>query len=259
MGPRTSAELAGLSKTSPVAAKQYSEDDLDLAWQDWHTSKQHPEMFGKLMKAADPVINKAMTSYAPNASPSVRSKAKILTRQAAMTFDPKKGVKFRTYLYTQLQPLMREVTTYDTLHVPERVRMDLSSLNNKNNEFVAEHGYEPSEDELSDYTGLSRRRIEHLRKYDRAQVSEQQLQPRGEDDPRSLPAVSGDDSMWEDYVYDGLGEIDKRIYDLKTGKRGSQRPLSVSEIANKLRMTPSAVSQRMKRVSDMIAEGSQYE
>lgn len=261
MGPRTTAEVLGLGKgpsngvAKPAAPKK---DDLESAWKDWSTNRDDAQATQRFMQAANPVINSAITSYAPNSSPAVRSQAKILVRRAANSYDPKKGVKFSTYLHTQLQPLRREALSYNTVYMPERVRMDLSALNAKNNEFVDANGYEPSDTDLADYTGLSTKRINHLRKYDRQQVSEQSLQAAGDDDPRHMPNVETI-SLWEDYVYDGLGDIDKRIYDLKTGKHGTQRGLSVNEIAKKLKLSPSAVSQRTKRVADLLAEGAQYE
>jgi DNA-directed RNA polymerase specialized sigma subunit len=133
--------------------------------------------------------------------------------------------------------------------------MDLGALNEAHNKFVDEHGREPSEGELADYTGLSKKRIAHIRKYDKSQTFETRLQGSDSQENVSMPTVVDEADMWEDYVYQSLSGRDQLIYDLRTGKQGSQRPLGVSEIAKKLKMSPSAVSQRLSKISEEIQRG----
>jgi DNA-directed RNA polymerase specialized sigma subunit len=235
--------------------KEQTPDKLEEVWKAWRQSGNHPSMFGPGLAEAQPIIDKAIMAYAPGSSPSIRSYAKLLVRKAADTFDPKKGTQFKTYLYTQLQPLYREAGAYDTLHIPERVRLDLSALNEKHNQFVDEHGREPSEAELADFTGFSVKRIQHIRRYDRRQMSESVTRPRSDEDAGFTPVAQKDANIWEAFVYDGLSDRDKLIYDLKTGRGKSQRSLTVGEIAVKLKMSPSAISQRLQRISNEIAGG----
>lgn len=232
---------------------------LDKQWEKWNQS-QSDEDFDALMVATDPIIDKAMTSYAPNASPAVRSKARVLTSQAVRTYDPAQKTKLQSYLYTQLQPLQRENMSYDTLHVPERVRYDIRQLNQDHDKFVDQNGREPNDDELADATGLSRKRIAHIRRFDRSILQESKFMQEDDDgDTNAMPATAYSQHIWQQAVYEDLGNTDKLIYDLRTGRNGRKAPLSVTDIGKKLHMTPSAVTQRLKRISDKMSEGVEYE
>ena len=226
--------------------------DVDKAWELWQQDKTQPNL-SKVVELSRPIIDKAMTSYAPSASPSVKSYGKILTVKAVQTFDPTKGTKFQTYLHTQLQPLRREAYSYDTLHVPERVRMDLGTLYHVAKQHEEETGMPPSDEELADRMGISMKRINHLRTYQRPVLEEFRTRPKAEEDAELMPSVEQESDMWEEFVYQSLGSMDQRIYDMKMGKNG-QPQLSVSDIAKRLKVSPSAVSQRLTRISNLVAE-----
>lgn len=231
---------------------------LDEKYTQWSKTRRD-DHFGELMQAAAPIISKAITSYAPNSSPAVRSQAKILTKKAFESYDPKKGTKLQTHLYTQLQPLQREAGSYDTIHIPEGVRFDIRHINEAHNRFVDEHGQEPNDEELADYTGLSQKRIAHVRKHDKAIIGEAQLLPEDDDsDSASMPATQRGQNAWREMVYAELGARDKLIYDFKTGRNG-RVPMSVGEIAVKLKLSPGAISQRLGKIDTRIAEGADYE
>lgn len=241
----------------PVTREEPKVSELDKKYTQWSNSRRQDHL-SELMQEAAPIISKAITSYAPNSSPAVASQAKILAKKAFETYDPKKGAKLQTHLYTQLQPLQREAGSYDTLHVPEGVRFDIRHINEAHNRFVEENGQEPSDEELADYTGLSAKRIAHVRKHDKAIIGEAQLQPADDDsDSASMPATQEGQNAWREMVYSELGDRDKLIYDLKTGRNG-RVPMSVGELALKLKITPGAVSQRLSKIDERISEGEIY-
>ena len=226
-------------------------DPIIQTWQDWKL-KQTPESTSALLNKLNPIIDKAITSYAPNSAPPVRSMAKRLAIKAAHSYDPKAGTKFQTYLLTQLQPLRREAKAYETVHIPERVQIDLTSVNEKNNQFVDENGYEPSDEELADYSGLSSRRIRKIRAYAKGQVYESAAEMMGGQLAKG-PSMQRN-QMAEEFVYQSLGDMDKRIYDLRTGKGGTQKTLGVSEIAKKLKVSPAAITQRLNKIVTQVDE-----
>lgn len=231
-------------------------NDLDTNWAAWQKSGSQ-EDFSKLMESATPVVNAAITSYAPNSSPAVRSKARILTARALKAYDPTKGTKLRTHLHVQLQPLQREAGTYATLHAPERVRLDLSRLKSLQRQYLDENGREPNDDELADFTGLSRKRITHIRRFDKSVLSEgafEESSDAGTGMPKSQEAAH----LWEDYVYSELSPQDKLIYDLKVGRNG-KTAVGTSDIARQLKISAGAVSQRLAKIAERIAEGKQLE
>lgn len=247
---------AGKPTGSPLQVQKTS--DLDAKWQQWSKTRK-PEHFNELMTAANPILDKAITSYAPKSSPAVRSQAKILAKKAFASYDPKKGAKLQTHLYTQLQPLQREAGSYDTLHVPEGVRFDIRHVNEAHNRFVEESGREPSDDELADYTGLSKKRLSHVRKLDMAVIGESSLMPEDDDADSDIgmPETQQHQSAWRDMIYMELSDPDKLMYDLKLGRNG-RKPLGVSEIAKKFKISPGAVSQRLAKIDQRINEGEAF-
>jgi DNA-directed RNA polymerase specialized sigma subunit len=66
----------------------------------------------------------------------------------------------------------------------------------------------------------------------------------------SLPASD----IWLEYVHHDLDPIDKKILEWKTGMYGKQ-VLSTNEIARRLNITPSAVSQRAAKIAMKIEAG----
>lgn len=231
-------------------------DNLDSTWTQWKNTGAQ-EDYNKLLKEAEPVINSAITSYAPNSSPAVKSKAKVLASKAIKSYDPTKGTKLKTHLHVQLQPIQREAGTYSTVYAPERVRMDLSKLKQMQRQFFDEQGREPNDDELADFTGLSKKRLEHIRKFDRNLLPEGMLEETS-DTGSGLPRTQEAAYLWEDYVYNELGPKDKLIYDLKTGRHGGD-PLGTGDIARKLGISAGAVSQRLAKIASRIEEGKQLE
>lgn len=237
--------------------KKEQKDALTSSWETWR-AKPTIENFSQLLQQAKPTLNSAVRSYAPASSPSVYSMAKVYAKKAFETYDPTKGTKLKTYLHTQLQPLRREVSSYNTLHVPENVQSDIRYLNTKEHEFERENGRMPNNDELADFTKLSRKRIEHIRKFSRPTVYTSTIEESaGSEDAHALPATQEAESFWKDYVYDSLSAQDKLIYDLRSGSK-TGNPVPLKDIAKKLRMSASAVSQRLKRIAAKIQEGAEY-
>jgi hypothetical protein len=55
------------------------------------------------------------------------------------------------------------------------------------------------------------------------------------------------EAVWADYVYHDLSDIDKIVFQHRTGYRGAPQ-LSNQEIARRLRLSPAAVTQRANRL-----------
>lgn len=238
---------------SPTPFNEPEPKDVEEHWKRWSKSGKQ-EHFNSIIRASEQAISRSIQSYAPGSSPAVKSKAKILTARAIRSYDPDKGTKFQTYLHGQLRPLQREANSYHTVSTPEKIRFDLSKLNKLHNEFVDENGREPNDDELADFTNLSKKRIAHIRKYDRSLIGEASFEG-DEESASSLPAVKQPEDIWKDFVYSELSDKDKLIFDLRTGnnERGVREP--VSKIAKKLGVSASAVSQRLAKIADRMTEG----
>lgn len=230
---------------------------MEEAFKVWDTSK-NPENMGKLLDAAEPVIQSALQSYA-GGNKSLRGRARLLAASAFQTFDPTKGAKLRTHLMTQLQPLNRYNKAFQQVtHVPERVSADLYKINQEHQKFFDQYGKEPTDRELADVTGLSSRRIAKVRGFARGEMAESSLTEMDEGEKSVMyPGVSKVDpkQVWLEYVHHDLAPTDQKILEWRTGYNGKM-VLSNNEIAKRLGLSPGAVSQRAAKIAERIAQGA---
>lgn len=226
---------------------------LDEAYAVWR-QKPEPTTMRSLLHAADTVIGRAITQYA-GGDKAMRARAKRLAIEAFRSYDPKHKTQLKTHLMIRLKPLQREYTKRTSpLAVPERVQLDQLRMRNAEQSLTEMYGREPSDDELAEYMGLSKRRIAHVRSYTKGVLSESQM--RNSEGELQLPAsehVTASD-IWVEYVHHDLDPVDKKIMEWKTGY-GGHDVLSTNEIAKRLKISPSAVSQRAAKIARKLEAG----
>jgi DNA-directed RNA polymerase specialized sigma subunit len=237
-------------------------DKLDQAYVTWRT-KPTPENMAMALEAADPIIRNALTSYA-GGNDAFHTQAKKLAAQGFKTYDPRLGAKLHSHLMNQLQPL-RRVTQRRTnvVHVPERVQSDLYHLRQAQQSYFDRFGREGADSELAEQLGVPMSRLRHLRKFMRQESSESGMQTVS-DEGGSEPFYPGSvkanpEDIWMEYVHHDANPIDQKILEWKTGYNGKEI-VSTQEIAKRLRISPSAVSQRAarmaKRMNELQASGA---
>ena len=144
------------------------------------------------------------------------------------------------------------------ISIPEQVGLDFSRLSTTENELRDSLGREPSDDELADSTGLSTRRIRKIRAF-KQPISEGMTAARsGDSDDEtnteiasSLPNYTRHADAWLEFVHGDLSPTDQLIMDLTLGRNG-KRKTSTQEIAQRLRLSPGAISQRAAKIQQMI-------
>ena len=249
--------LGAPAPDAPDLLESEFKPDYDL-WKQY----QNPTANGRLLKTIEPVIQTAVKTYAGGApSPTLVSKARLMALQAMPNYDPKQA-KLKTYLMNHLQGL-RRVAARDNqiLAVPEQVQLDHYHLHRAETELRDQMGRDPSTAELADHTGISMRRIAYVRKLRPALSDGQVMTPiaGSESDDFNEPAVraggKGEAKAWHRFVYDSLDATDQVIMEHSLGLRGKPI-LSNQEIARKLGVTPSAVSQRKARIQGRLDERS---
>jgi len=234
------------------------ESPLDTAFTAW---KQKPttDNMAAALTAADPIINSAITSYA-GGNQSLRAQAKKLTAHGFQTYDPNYGTKLNSHLMNQLQPLRRvNQQRSNVVHMPERVQSDLYRLRQAQQSFFDRFGREPADSELSEHLGVPNSRLQHLRKFMRQETTELSTmsKPDGGVEPFQPGSQSANpEDIWMEYVHHDASPIDQKILEWKTGFNGVPT-LSTQEIARKLRISPSAVSQRATRMAKQLQEMQQ--
>lgn len=243
---------------SQGGSKTGLEDEYAGPYKAWQ-SDPNPRTSGELLRAVNPVIDKAVHSYggASKGSPTLRSRARRLALDAMTTYDPNKG-KLQTHLLSQLRRLQRVgAKEQQIISVPEKVVLDRRNLVETENELRDSLGRDPSDQEIADATGLSLRRLAHIRK---ANVPVAEGQTEGGDDPSQafapasrVPGVDRGAAAWTEFVYADLGPKDRAIMDYTLGLHGTPR-LSAGEIAKRLGLSPGAVSQRSAKIQQMLDE-----
>lgn len=198
-----------------------------------------------------PTIDYAVAAYAgKNASPLVKSRARLLAAQAVKSYNPKAGTKLKTFVQQHLQAIQRLAPHInDPLSPSDRFRRDQQQITQGTNQLYENLGREPSDDELSDHTGLSIKRLRKVRSRMRGRLPFTVYEDQGEEDDSN--DVVGSTRLpyddWQDAVYHDLPEQDKIIFVHRTGYGGAD-VLSNQEIAAKLNISPAAVSQKAAKL-----------
>jgi len=220
---------------------------LDDAYDFWNKNRS-PANMDRLLRAAQPVINKALSSFA-GGNKALGARAKKLAIDAFKNYDMQKGTKLGTHLLIRLQPLQREYTNRSSITaIPERVHLDKFRLEHAERSLGEELGREPSDDEIADRTGFSTKRIAHIRQFARRQFASGQMRSA---EGKPVQVVSDQvtpEDIWFEYVHHDLDPIDKKILEWKTGMY-DKKILSTNEIARRLKITASAVSQRAAKIA----------
>lgn len=220
-----------------------------------------PTTTGNLLRAVQGDIDKGIQAHVGGqVSPMLRSRARRLAIRAFDGYDPTQA-KLGTHLVNQMQGLKRISRQQNQiLKVPERVSLDQQRVRLSKQEFLDQHGREPSMVELADYTGLSLRRLGHIRRF-RPAVAEgtlNSLTTSEGGEASFLPAIDDPNRSdpWVELVYSDLDAVNQKILEWTLGLHG-EPTYSNQEIARKLRVSPGAISQRKQHIQSLLDEGEQ--
>ncbi len=244
----------------PAETEKKLEPELNTHFLNWKKNPS-PENSGHLLRAVEPIMNEALRSYAGKSatSPTMRSKAKRMILSAMGSYDPSQS-KIRTHLLSQLQGLRRVSTKEEQIiSTPEQVLLDANHLRKAESELKDELGRDPSDMELADYTGLSRRRLGYIRKLkpSMAEGTLEAMRKSDEDgDPSQGVAVQSTPNQkamqtWWDFVYHDLDPVDQIVMENSLGMHGHP-VLSNQDIARKVNLTPGAISQRKAKIQGKL-------
>lgn len=231
-------------------------DEFEPTFQAWQKNRT-PETNTKLLSTLQPVIDTAVSSYAgSNMSPTIKTRARLMALKAMDSYDPQKG-NVRTHLLSQLQSLRRlSAQEQNIIAIPEQVGLDFQRLSESENELRDRLGRDPTDDELSDHTNLSTRRIKKIRAFHQP-IPESATMVESEDEGNdggvasTIPGATRGADAWMDFVYGDLSPVDKLVMDMTLGRNGRRRA-STQEIARRLNITPGAVSQRAAKIQAML-------
>lgn len=230
-------------------------DELYTKWK----AKPGSKTLTPLVTELNPLIDKAMRSYGLSKSPGLKTRAQLHVIKVLPGYDPKRA-GLKTFVTGELQRLRRIGAQQEfAIPIPEQAAIDLKGVRRQEKELTYSLGRDPTPQELADVTRLSPRRIATIkRKYGAPVVSESMF--RSQEGEVNTPGVTtglNPDNLWVDAVYDTLDPIDKKIVDWTLGRSG-EPTLTKTQIAAKLGMSVSAITQRAARVARKLEEGSEY-
>ena len=206
-----------------------------------------------VLRELEPTITRAVSAFA-GGDQSYKTQARLLALDAVSSYDPSKGASLDTHVYGNLRRLQRLSAQRGNLtKVSENAALERLQIQRAIREWTADNGTDPTTEDISVATGLSRKRIDAVMN-NKPVLSESMLQtPEGE----SLVGAPDTDRALDLYnhaIYDELDAKDRKIYEWCTGY-GKGEKLPNTEIAKRLNMTPAAVSQRLNKISQKFIEG----
>lgn len=235
------------------------EQEYKTVFTNWQ-QKQDKESMAALLRSVDPILKNAIRLYTPDLSrsPTIRSRARIIAAQAIKNYDPQRG-SLKTHLMSHLQRLHRlGGHERQIMRMPEQVAMHQIQTQDAAAQLEATLGRPPSDRELSDFTGLSLRRLAHIRRGVQP-IAQSQLQVgsgNAENTEAEMPATQpiGPQTYhdtWLEFVYEDMDPTNQFIMERALGMHG-QTPMRAAEIAKHLKLTPGAVSQRMEKIQRQV-------
>ena len=227
--------------------KKNEQAELVATWQ----KDKSPQNTRKVLDYLKPTIQSALHSYTPGQQNAFRLKATQMAIQSLATYDPKKAAAPATHVFTNLQRLNRiRRQRQNPVHIPESQVYAKQQLDRKTAQLQDRLGRQPTDEQLSDFTGLSRKKLDMLRQSD---YYESQSATADSETGADLMGNSGlSDRDFYNYVYDSVPVVDKKIMEWTSGF--GKKPLSNNQIANKLHMCPGAVSQHKAHIQELLGK-----
>lgn len=186
------------------------------------------ELLRKYREDLDRVVRK--WSRAPLPTAAIEGEAMKLLLLAADKFDPRAGVKFKTFLDTQMRGLYRYVNTNKNVaRVPEHRVLQIQRYKNAKSLLEARKDREPTHEEMSDHLGWSLQQTQMMdTALSRGSLSLTTTEEKGFSDP-----ITFHDRMGEtfEFLYFKMDPESKLIYDHSLGAHGRRKIISVEEMS----------------------------
>lgn len=231
------------------------QDSHSRAYNRWVVSRSPEDMAG-VVEAFMPTINAEIMQYS-GPKELLRSRARFIVTQAVKSFNPMGGTRLNSWIVTNLRQLSRYGKRLKPVRASEAMLRNSAELAAAEKRLEDDLGRKPTDDELVDETGWSRKTIADIRKASIASVPASAFgsDDEGEANVASDPGIVVPSKMpyAAEAVYMGLDDRDKEIFDRKTGMHGKEQ-ISGSSLADMLNITPAAVSQRSSAIGKAIAD-----
>ena len=219
--------------------------DTFKRWQTTGADKDRNELLTEL----EPTVRSALSSYG-NGDNSLLTRARIMTVKAIETYDPKKNAHLKTHVHNQLKSLYRvKGERQNVIYVPENTRLDRTHVQAFMIEWRDSHGFDPDVLTVAQGMNISQRRIKHALGFTTMPTS---MATSDKGDVSGTHQRDPKDVLM-DYIYYDQDPVGRKIMEGSWGYNGA-RKISGNELAVKLKITPSAISQRKGHILKQISE-----
>ena len=194
------------------------------------------------------------TGGMPVPLPAVHGKAMTIFINAATRFDLNAGVKFRTFLDSNLQGLNRFVhKAKSAVHLPENKSMKISKLQEVERLLTTQRGYPPEDHVLSDALGWSIPDVQDIRR----KLRQKEFAASGMEGVvgrrEEREAEESNLRLNQALVYIGLSSEEKTVYDYAQGSHGKPRLGTNLQISQKTGLPLSRVHAIRTRLARRIS------
>ena len=235
--------------TAPKPVKP-TQDDIVQTIADWQ-KKSTPENTKQILDFIKPTIDSALHTYTPGQQNTFRIKATSYALQSLRNYDVTKKASPNTFVFSNLQRLNRlRRQRQNIIHIPQNQVYMKQMMDNKAAQLQNDLGRPPTDQELSQALYISKRKLDKLRQQSSVTISQAMSQdPQGH---QMLGKSDVTDMDYYNYVYSSVSPVDKKIMQWTSGYR--TKPLSNNQIAEKLHISPGAVSQRKNRIRQLMSQ-----
>lgn len=236
-------------QSTVIVKKQQQPEEQDIVSK-WKKDRS-PENTKLVVEYLKPTIQSALHTYTPNQENAFRLKAMSMALSELSKYQPEKGTSPKTFVFTSLQRLNRLRRERETpIHIPESQVYAKKLIDSKKAILQDKLGREPSDQELCDFVGISKKKLYKLN-LNTATVNMSSTQ-----DAETGHDLQGDNSLsdtdYYNYVYDSVSPIDQKIMEWSSGLKG--QTLSNNEIAHRLNLSPGAVSQHKAKIQQLMGK-----
>lgn len=227
-----------------------TEGSVEEAAQAWRTSGK-PEDLARTLQHLQPTIDSAVRAHTGGSqSQVVKDRARLLAIEAVRAFSPEKGLKLPHYVYGHLQQLRQLAPQInDPLPAPARLQRDRAAVLRASQDLQDRLGRSVTDEEIAQHGNLDVKKVRAILRGGRRGIAMSSYEGRQDGDSGAdiVGSQRTPEDDWMEAVDSELSPHDQLILRHRTGYQDHEI-LPNHEIARRLNLTPSAVSQRAQRI-----------
>lgn len=186
----------------------------------------------------------------PVPPPAVFAHSMKLLAISAKNYDPASGVKFRTFLESNLRGLNRFVHKHkNVLSFPQHKLMAITKFKEVSDMLASRYGHPPADWQLADALGWSIPDIQEMRR----KLAQKEFAASGLENnvgkEQEADAVRSRFAETAELLYFGLTQEQKMVFDYSLGRHGKPKLKTDAQIAHVTGLSPSKINRIRKDIA----------